>query len=118
MPFAARVSAASRASITKSPFAISVISFPSRIFTPLPIDKELILEEAKKTKHVVVAEEHQIWGGMGSAIATFLGEAFPCKMGFVAIQDTFAESGLASELLEKYGLTAPHIVTAAEKVLA
>ena len=85
--------------------------------TVKPLDTDLILEEAKRTGHILVAEEHQIWGGLGSAIATFLAKKHPCKMGFVAIQDTFAESGKADELLEKYGLTHPHIVKAAKKIL-
>ena len=85
--------------------------------TVKPLDQGLILEEARRTGHILVAEEHQIWGGLGSAIATFLAKKHPCKMGFVAIQDTFAESGKAEELLEKYGLTHPHIIKAAKKVL-
>lgn len=85
--------------------------------TVKPLDEELILEEAKRTGHVLVAEEHQIWGGLGSAVATFLAKKHPCKMGFVAIQDTFAESGRAEELLEKYGLTHPHIIRTAKKIL-
>jgi len=85
--------------------------------TVKPLDTELILEDAKRTGHVLVAEEHQIWGGLGSAVATFLGKKHPCKMGFVAIQDTFAESGKGEELLEKYGLTYPHIIKAAKKIL-
>lgn len=87
------------------------------LHTIKPLDRELILEEARKTKHVVVAEEHQIWGGLGSAVATLLSKEFPCKMEFVAIQDTYAESGLPEELLEVYGLSAPFIVKAALRVL-
>jgi transketolase len=86
--------------------------------TVKPLDKELLLEEAKKTGRILVAEEHQIWGGLGSAVAAFLSANHPCKMGFVAIQDTFAESGKSEELLEKYGLTAPYIVAAAKKILS
>ncbi len=85
--------------------------------TVKPLDTELILEEARKTGHFLVAEEHQIWGGLGSAVATLLAKKHPCKMGFVAIQDTFAESGKGDELLEKYGLTYPYIVKAAKKLL-
>ena len=85
--------------------------------TVKPLDTELLLQEAKRTGHVLVAEEHQIWGGLGSAVATFLARKHPCKMGFVAIQDTFAESGKADELLEKYGLTHPHIVKTAKRLL-
>jgi len=87
------------------------------LHTVKPLDTELIFEEAKRTGHILVAEEHQIWGGLGSAVATFLAKKHPCKMGFVAIQDTFAESGKADELLEKYGLTHPHIFKAAKKIL-
>ena len=85
--------------------------------TVKPLDQALLLSEAKKTGHMVVCEEHQVWGGLGSAVATFLAQEFPCKMEFVAIQDTFAESGTSDELLVKYGLTAPAIVKAVKKVL-
>lgn len=87
------------------------------IHTIKPLDEALILEEAKKTGRVVVCEEHQIWGGLGSAVATFLSKAHPSKMEFVAIQDTYAESGQPDELMEKYGLTSPNIVAAAKKLL-
>ncbi len=83
-----------------------------------PLDEELLVKEAAKTGHVVVAEEHQIWGGLGAAVATALSRKHPCKMEFVAIQDTYAESGLPDELLVKYGLTAPDIVKACKKVLS
>jgi len=83
-----------------------------------PLDETLLIEEARKTGHMVVAEEHQIWGGLGSAVARVLSQKAPCKMEFVAIQDTFAESGQPDELLEKYGLTSPAIVKAAKKLLS
>jgi len=88
------------------------------LHTVKPLDEKLLIEEAKKTGHVVVAEEHQIWGGLGSAVSRFLSQKAPCKMEFVAIQDTFAESGPPMELLEKYGLTAPHIEMAVKRVLS
>lgn len=87
------------------------------IHTIKPIDEDLLIREAQKTKHVVVAEEHQIWGGLGSAVARVLSRNVPCKMEFVAIQDTYAESGLPAELFDKYKLSAPHIAAAAERVL-
>ena len=87
------------------------------LHTIKPLDETLLLEEARKTGRVVVAEEHQIWGGLGSAVARFLSANIPCKMEFVAIQDTFAESGQPDELLEKYGLTAPSIVAAVRRLL-
>lgn len=87
------------------------------VHTIKPLDEELLKAEARKTGHVVVCEEHQIWGGLGSAVARFLSTAAPCKMEFVAIQDTYAESGQPDELLAKYGLTAPSVVKAVKKVL-
>ncbi|MFA6599557.1 MAG: transketolase C-terminal domain-containing protein [Candidatus Omnitrophota bacterium] len=82
-----------------------------------PLDEELLIAEARKTGHVLVAEEHQIWGGLGSAVATLLAKECPCRMDFVAIQDTFAESGTPDELLVKYGMTAPNIVKVAKRLL-
>lgn len=82
-----------------------------------PLDEELLVSEAKKTGHVVVAEEHSIWGGLGSAVATCLSKKSPSKMEFVAIRDTYAESGQPDELLAKYGLTAPAIVDAVKTCL-
>lgn len=86
--------------------------------TVKPLDEELLIEEAERTRAIVTCEEHQIWGGLGSAVARTLSNHFPTPMEFVAIQDTYAESGLPHELFEKYGLTSKHIVQAAERVLA
>ncbi|MBN1688593.1 MAG: transketolase family protein [Candidatus Omnitrophica bacterium] len=85
--------------------------------TVKPLDRDLLISEARKTGHVVVAEEHQIWGGLGSAVATLLAQECPARMAFVAIQDTYAESGPPDELLDKYGLRAVDIVKAAKKIL-
>jgi transketolase len=87
------------------------------LHTIKPLDEALLVEEAKKGR-MVVAEEHQIWGGVGSAVARFLAGAHPCKMEFVAINDTFAESGAPDEVMEKYGMTAQGIVRAVKKVLS
>lgn len=86
--------------------------------TVKPLDQELLLEEAKKSKAVVVAEEHLATGGLGTQVAHFLAEHCPVPIEFVAIRDTYAESGTPDELLEKYGLTFSHIITACEQVLA
>ena len=86
--------------------------------TIIPLDHAMLLEEAQKTKAFVVCEEHQIWGGLGSAVATWAASNLPTAMEFVAIQDTYAESGTPDELLEKYGLTSKNILRAAEKVLS
>lgn len=88
------------------------------IHTLKPLDEELLIGEAKRTGHIIVAEEHQIWGGLGSAVARVLSQHAPCKMDFIAIHDTFAESGQPEELFDKYGLTSAHIVKAAEKLLS
>ncbi|MDD5218626.1 MAG: transketolase C-terminal domain-containing protein [Candidatus Omnitrophica bacterium] len=82
-----------------------------------PLDKELILAAAKKTGHVLVAEEHSIWGGLSSAVATLLSKEHPCRMDFVAIQDTYAESGHPDELLDVYGLSSRHVLAAARRLL-
>lgn len=83
-----------------------------------PLDEAILVEESKKTGRVVVCEEHQIWGGLGSAVARFLSEHAPCKMGFVAIQDTFAGSGVPyAEIFEKYGLSSSHVMDAVKKTL-
>jgi len=78
-----------------------------------PIDKNLILETAKKTGKIVTAEEHSVIGGLGSAVSEVLSQEYPVKQAMVGIQDSFGESGTPAELLEKYGLTVEHIVEAA-----
>jgi len=70
-----------------------------------PLDKELILEWAKKSKAIITLEEHQKAGGMGSAIAEFLSENYPLKIHFMGVNDTFGESGEAQELMHKYRLS-------------
>jgi transketolase len=87
------------------------------LHTVKPLDEALLLEEAAKTGRIVVCEEHQIWGGLGSAVSTLVSRKHPCRMEFVAIQDTYAESGTPEGLFEKYGLSTPHIVRAAQRVL-
>ncbi len=88
------------------------------IHTLKPIDRELLLSEARTTRALVVAEEHLVFGGLGSAVSQAVSQEFPVPMEFVGIQDTYAESGRPDELLEKYGLTAGHIAQAAQKVVS
>lgn len=83
-----------------------------------PLDEETIVRVAKQTKAVVTAEEHNIIGGLGSAIAEVLGEQQPTPMVRVGIKDTFGESGQPQELLEKFGLTKAALVQAVREVLA
>lgn len=88
------------------------------IHTLRPLDKELLVAEARKTGAVVVAEEHLIWGGLGSIVSQCLSENHPVPVEFVGLNDTYAESGGPEELFEKYGLTSKHIVQAAEKAIS
>ena len=84
-----------------------------------PIDKELILRCAAETGAIVTAEEHNIYGGLGGAVAEVLawgGAGVPTE--FVGIQDTFTESGPYKELLAKYGVDAAGVRAGIEKVLA
>lgn len=83
-----------------------------------PIDRELIIEWAKKTGAVVTAEEHNIIGGLGSAVAEVLVEEALVPMERVGIEDVFGESGTGGELVEKYRLTAEHIVEKAKRAMA
>lgn len=88
------------------------------IHTLKPIDRELLVSEAKKTKAVVVAEEHLIQGGLGSVVSQVLSEECPVPVEYIGLKDTYAESGGADELLKKYGLTSSHIVQAAQKAVS
>ncbi|MDO4749945.1 MAG: transketolase C-terminal domain-containing protein [Eubacteriales bacterium] len=84
-----------------------------------PIDKELILRCAKETGAIVCAEEHNIYGGMGSAVSEVLawgGAGVPTE--FVGIQDTFTESAPYNDLLKKYGVDTDGVVAGIERVLA
>jgi len=82
-----------------------------------PLDTETIVKIARQTGAVVTAEEHNIIGGLGSAVAEILSEQFPVPLRRVGIRDTFGESGRPEELLKKYGLTAAEIISAAQEVL-
>lgn len=88
------------------------------LHTVKPLDREAIRKAAVETGAIVVAEEHLVDGGTGVRVAQAVAEMHPCVMEFVGIQDTYAESGPPEALLEKYGLTAPHIAAAARKALA
>ena len=87
------------------------------IHTIKPLDNEAILRSVKKTGCVVTAEEHNIHGGLGDAIAHVLGNAYPSPIEFVGVNDTFGESGTPDQLMKKYGLEADNIVAAATTVI-
>jgi len=88
------------------------------IHTIKPLDRDAILASAKKTGCVVTAEEHQMNGGLGDSIAQLLSRELPTPMEFVAVNDSFGESGTPDQLLEKYGLTTAAIVAAAERAIS
>jgi transketolase len=87
------------------------------IHTIKPIDKEIIIKAAEETKAIVTAEEHNIIGGLGSAVAEVLIENTPVPMERVGVKDSFGESGKGEELLEKYGLTSDQLVKAVKRVI-
>jgi transketolase len=87
------------------------------LHTIKPIDRESIVELAKKTGAIVTAEEHQIAGGMGSAVAEVLAEEHPVPMEFIGIRDSFGQSGTPEELVKHYKLDKESIMTAVHDVL-
>jgi transketolase len=87
------------------------------IHTIKPLDTEAIIKSVKKTKCVVSAEEHNMIGGLGDSIAHLLAKELPTPMEYVAVKDTFGESGTPDELMKKYGLDTPDIIRAVEKVI-
>lgn len=82
-----------------------------------PLDAVTILQSVRKTKAVITAEEAQINGGLGGAIAELLGEELPTRMKRIGMKDRFGESGKPEELLEHFGLTGKHIALAAHHLL-
>jgi transketolase len=88
------------------------------IATIKPLDVEAIVKSAKKTGCVVVAEEHNAFGGLGEAVAGALAAQLPTPVEFVNGGDRFGQSGTPSALMAAYGLDAPHIAEAAKKAIA
>lgn len=82
-----------------------------------PLDTEAILSAAQETGKIITVEEHQQAGGLGSAVAEFLGQHHPTPLKIIGVNDTFGESGESEELLEKYGLGVSEIVAQTKKVL-
>ena len=82
-----------------------------------PIDKDAIVTLAKETHAIVTVEEHQVAGGMGSAVAEVLAENYPTVMEFVGVHDKFGQSGTPEELIEHYGMGKDSIKDAIKKVL-
>lgn len=87
-------------------------------FSVKPLDEETILASVAKTGRVVVAEEHSVIGGLGSAVAELLAEKHPAPCAFVGMRDRFGKSGEFEELMSYFGLDSVAVVEAVEKVMA
>lgn len=85
------------------------------IHTIKPIDKEAIIKCAKETKKIITIEDHNIIGGLGSAVCEVLAEEYPCKVVRMGIKDCFGKSGNASKLMEYYGITSKNIIEEVKK---
>ena len=81
-----------------------------------PIDREAIIHAAMETGGIVTAEEHNVIGGLGSAVAEVVSTCAPCKMAMIGVQDRFGESAEPDQLIEKYGLTGRHIAEAVKSL--
>lgn len=88
------------------------------IHTIKPLDSASVIASVMKTKCVVSAEEHQMNGGLGDSVAQLLARTYPVPQEYVAVDDSFGESGTPEQLMEKYGLNAENIKEAVRRVLA
>ena len=88
------------------------------IHTIKPLDENAILASVLKTKCIVTAEEHNMLGGLGESVARTLAQNLPSPQEFVAVKDSFGESGTPDQLMDKYNLNSAAIVAAAKKVIA
>ena len=88
------------------------------IHTIKPIDADIIVKAAEETGALVTAEEHTIYGGLGSAVAEVLVENCPVPMARVGVEDTFGRSGTVPALMEYYGLTSENIVKKAKEIIS
>lgn len=88
------------------------------IHTIKPLDNELILKSVAKTGCVVTAEEHQVNGGLGDSVAQLLSRYNPTPIEYVAVMDSFGQSGKPEELMKHYGLDTPNIIEAAKKAIS
>ncbi|MEK7147672.1 MAG: transketolase C-terminal domain-containing protein [Patescibacteria group bacterium] len=82
-----------------------------------PLDEKAIIDLARKAKRIVTVEEHQIRGGMGSAVAECLAKNFPVPIEFIGVDDQFGQSGTQEELIKHYGMDEKSIIKAVKKVL-
>jgi len=85
--------------------------------TVKPLDEQALVELAKEYGRIVTVEEHQVMGGVGSAVAECLARLFPTPIEFVGVQDTFGQSGKPNEIVEHYGMGVSHIKEAVRRIL-
>ena len=99
--------------LAKEDISVTVVDMPCI----KPIDEELIEKTAKSHEFIITCEEHNIYGGLGSAVSEVTSKKSPVRMEMMGMQDTFGESGTPNELLAKYGLNADHIVEKVKECL-
>jgi transketolase len=87
------------------------------IHTIKPLDEEIILKSVKKTGKIVTAEEHNILGGLGESVSGMLAKNHPVPQEFVAVNDTFGESGTPEELMKKYKIDSVAVKEAVKRIL-
>ena len=92
--------------LAKEDISVTVVDMPCI----KPIDEELIEKIAKSHELIITCEEHNVYGGLGSAVSEVTSKKSPVRVEMIGMQDTFGESGTPNELLAKYGLNADHIV--------
>jgi len=98
--------------------SIGISATVINMHTIKPLDEETVIKLAKETGAIVCAEEHQVSGGLGSAVAECLVKNHPVPMEFVGMPDSFGESGQPGELMERYGMSAEQIVLKAKNVIS
>lgn len=99
--------------LEKEKIGVTVVN----LATIKPLDEKAIIHLARETGRIVTVEEHQIAGGMGSAIAELLVRECPVPMEFIGVHDVFGQSGTPDELIEHYGMGESHIATTVRKIL-
>ncbi len=102
-----------RESLSKEGISTTVVNLP----TIKPIDEDFLVNLAKKHKKILVCEEHQVVGGLFSAVSEVLIRKFPVKVERIGIEDVFGQSGSPQELIKFYGLSADSIAEKAKKFL-
>ena len=105
----------------KAAKALEAVGIDARVLdihTIKPLDTELVLKAAQETGRIVVAEEHNVIGGLGEAVSSYLSEVCPTPVTKIGIYDQFGHSGPAVDLLKEFGLSAENIAATVKKVLS